>query len=343
MLFVYLIFETAKLSREKIRHQFAIDAAAFVEMTNYSDFLNRSAYVNGPFPMRIFYEGFHDTTYDCFSRDPCPGPIHVDDLFFNSGAFPRSTAHPNPSDFQGLDPPVWDIGFGGPRAHMNSDADPGTQIILIDEHTAQFFNINWDDANALYKIYVQIYQLLGSVESAQYSVLDRLTNQTNHSFLQKSYWLNTGGPGASQEGSMAASKFHSSAAGFGTTFHCSQTIKFWANLPTPSHSPKKTLISITAHYPSTSTSTTSNSQGLFQVVTVNNTILNSMKNRSASGYPGWEVSTLWTAPDNYFGVNFNNEMEQGKPMVHTTVSVGVGRFASVWPNPTPKFQTRTFP
>ena len=28
-LFVYLIYETAKLSREKIRHQFAIDAAAF--------------------------------------------------------------------------------------------------------------------------------------------------------------------------------------------------------------------------------------------------------------------------------------------------------------------------
>ena len=43
-LFVYLIFETAKLSREKIRHQFALDAAAFIEMTNYSDFLNRSAY-----------------------------------------------------------------------------------------------------------------------------------------------------------------------------------------------------------------------------------------------------------------------------------------------------------
>src|SRR6185312_5166651 len=49
-LFVYLIYETAKLSREKIRHQFALDAAAFVEMTNYSDFLNRTAYVNGAFP-----------------------------------------------------------------------------------------------------------------------------------------------------------------------------------------------------------------------------------------------------------------------------------------------------
>src|SRR3989304_4552981 len=59
-LFVYLIYETAKLSREKIKHQFAMDAAAFVEAPNYSDFLNRTAYVNGAFPMRIFEQGYDD-------------------------------------------------------------------------------------------------------------------------------------------------------------------------------------------------------------------------------------------------------------------------------------------
>src|SRR5512137_1751447 len=73
MLFVYLIYETAKLSREKIRHQFAIDAAVFVEMTNYSDFLNRTAYVNGAFPMRIFDEGFRgaDSCIDCDQKADC--------------------------------------------------------------------------------------------------------------------------------------------------------------------------------------------------------------------------------------------------------------------------------
>src|SRR5882762_4250727 len=89
MLFVFLIFETAKLSREKIRHQFAVDAAAFVEMSNYSDFLNRSAYVNGAFPMRIFYEGFHDTELECLGRDPCPSPghKHLNDILFDDGIF----------------------------------------------------------------------------------------------------------------------------------------------------------------------------------------------------------------------------------------------------------------
>src|SRR5581483_7915255 len=100
-LFVYLLFETAKLSREKIRHQFAADAAVFVEMTNYSDFLNRSAYVNGAFPMRIFYEGFHGTPMDCVNgtSDHCPGSTSLDELLYANGAFPRSQHEPNPDSF----------------------------------------------------------------------------------------------------------------------------------------------------------------------------------------------------------------------------------------------------
>src|SRR5271156_291136 len=95
-LFVFLIFETAKLSREKIRHQFAVDAAAFVEMTNYSDFLNRSAYVNGAFPMRIFWEGFSDTKLDCMGKDPCPGPTALAEILYTDGIYPRSQSTPNP-------------------------------------------------------------------------------------------------------------------------------------------------------------------------------------------------------------------------------------------------------
>ena len=88
-LFVYLIYETAKLSREKIRHQFAMDAAAFVEMTNYSDFLNRTAYVNGAFPMRIFEEGYWDFKAECEGKvQNCSQKTYASILFAN-GAFPH--------------------------------------------------------------------------------------------------------------------------------------------------------------------------------------------------------------------------------------------------------------
>src|SRR3984957_11337744 len=85
-LFVYLIDETAKLSREKIRHQFAMDAAAFVEMTNYSDFLNRSAYVNGAFPMRIFEEGYWDFNAECTGKtNHCNSTMSYASILFQNG------------------------------------------------------------------------------------------------------------------------------------------------------------------------------------------------------------------------------------------------------------------
>ncbi|MFA6584049.1 MAG: hypothetical protein WCS77_07120 [Elusimicrobiaceae bacterium] len=57
-IFVFLLFETAKLSREKIKRQFAVDSATFIELQNYSDNFNRFAYVNGAFPHRIFREAY---------------------------------------------------------------------------------------------------------------------------------------------------------------------------------------------------------------------------------------------------------------------------------------------
>ncbi|MDD4004903.1 MAG: hypothetical protein PHW69_06830 [Elusimicrobiaceae bacterium] len=59
-LFVILLLETAKLSRAKIKYQLAADVAATVEMENYADFFNRTAYVNGAFPYRIFAENYED-------------------------------------------------------------------------------------------------------------------------------------------------------------------------------------------------------------------------------------------------------------------------------------------
>ena len=54
LLVIYLLLETTKLSREKIRHQFALDTAAFTELTSASNYLNATAYTNGAFPFRLF-------------------------------------------------------------------------------------------------------------------------------------------------------------------------------------------------------------------------------------------------------------------------------------------------
>ena len=109
-LFVYLIYETARLSREKIRHQFAIDSAAFIEMSNYSDFMNRTAYVNGAFPMRIFHE-FGVQLGDTYNKHNPPASYlnsssYMYDLYFANGDFPRD--------------PDW--AAPGSESHMPDDA-----------------------------------------------------------------------------------------------------------------------------------------------------------------------------------------------------------------------------
>ncbi len=361
MLFVFLIFETAKLSREKIRHQFAIDSASFVEMTNYSDFVNRSAYVNGAFPMRIFYEGFHDETLDCFGRDPCPGTSPWDDILYHDGVFPRDPSDPAGKAYQGGASGAWNILYdeNSPRAGMNSDdpdidshnsaCDTHPCVTIISEQTAEHWNLNWEDANSAYKLFVQVYQLLGSVESAQYSVLKRLGG--DHNFLKKSYWLNSGGPTALAEAAGAAAEFDSSAGGFlsgGVKFDCAAKVLFYGNLLVHDFGQPYRVI---GNQPgSAMPDTISDCSGLFQLVTVDKSLIQSASGPTGNGdVPefGWPVSAQWTAPSNYFGVDVNQMMNgvDGGPKVHATVSLwrGVEGVASVWPQPTPKFQVRLYP
>ena len=69
LIFVYLLFETTKISREKIRQQFAVDSASFIQMGDYTNLLNRTAYVNGPFPHRIFRERYSCPPGDKYGYD----------------------------------------------------------------------------------------------------------------------------------------------------------------------------------------------------------------------------------------------------------------------------------
>ena len=92
--------------------------------------------------------------------------------------------------------------------------------------------------------------------------------------------------------------------------------------------------------------------GLFQLVTVDKSMVGGMAKDNGSGYPGWPVEARWTLnPDNqasynYFKADLDNIMTQrdNGPRVHATISVGgFGAIPSVWPNPTPKFQVRLYP
>jgi hypothetical protein len=357
-LFVYLIYETAKLSREKIRHQFAMDAAAFVEMTNYSDFLNRTAYVNGAFPMRIFEEGYYDFKAECEGKvQNCNQKTYASILFAN-GAFPHlngAYVDGHAPEGQGAFSPLtsWTIEYGGAGAFKNvawpppgqpSGPDGAWDLFTLDN--ADNYWHPYDLATEIYKLYVQIYSLLGSVEDAQFKVLQRLTTQgsTQHSFMQKSYWLNTGDPvgdaaGLATNFSTALGNFEGSVAPY-----CQQQLVYWGNKHLNGgiqpYVPQKTtpIVNLTQ---TGGAGCESVGGGLFQVEYADPKEIDLMKK-------GLELQMNWSIPNqNYFHVDFVTLMNQRFPQgtLHTTISLqgDPAQQPAVWPDPTPKFQVRQFP
>ena len=313
-LFIYLIYETAKLSREKIKHQFAMDAAAFVEATNYSDFLNRSAYVNGAFPMRIFEQGYKDFPADCENKVEHCENISYAEVLYQNGIFPRSrsrgTGTGDPTLF--TDEPVWDIEYGGVGVNKNSsDPEMPDPVVLFSLDNAKKYWHPWDLATEVYKLYVQVYSLLGSVEDAQWQVLKRLTKDSKHSFLQKSYWLNTGD--AKGYGDELANSFDAALGDFKTRAHCVRKLVYNGNRHLGGSGIQQYRVYGTdppidlPDSPGTSPEGCGPGGGLFQIQTVDKVTLDALRKAGSGAYPGLSLSLRWQIPGkNYFNVDFGN-------------------------------------
>jgi hypothetical protein len=349
-LFVYLIYETAKLSREKIKHQFAMDAAAFVEATNYSDFLNRTAYVNGAFPMRIFEQGYDDFPAECEGKVEHCDKLTYAEILYKNGIFPRSASGKKSFDAE----QEWDIEYGGPTAGAKNSPSPtiADPVVLFSMDDANKFWHPWDLATEVYKLYVQVFSLLGSVEDAQWQVLKRLTKESKHSFLQKSYWLNTGD--AKGYGEELARNFDVALGDFRTQAHCVRKLVYHGNRHMGGTGIQQYRVFGTdppvdlPDGPGTSPEGCGPGGGLFQIQTVDNATLNALSRPGGSEYPGLSLTLKWQIPGkNYFNVDFGNMPQafpRSAPELHTTVSVGANTpGAKVWPKPTPKFQVRQFP
>ena len=118
LLVIYLLFETAKLSRFKIRNQFALDSATFIELTSYSNFLNAVSYVNGAFPFRVFRENFMYSIEKTDENYTGPETITYYDLFYQAGAFPAmGEIGSEPKDDAGR----WELKYA--EAPSDSDED----------------------------------------------------------------------------------------------------------------------------------------------------------------------------------------------------------------------------
>jgi len=353
MLFVYLLYETTKISRAKIQQQFAVDSAAFIQMTDYVNLFNRTAYVNGAFPYRIFKEA-----YECPPEEPMQmasgtGEKCPYDMLFEAGAIPKSK-----SDVKGAQPDTldgsgkWEIAFdetARPEFKDNPTGKTDTPVFhLITQDQGVKIMLEWGSAIGYYKFYSQVYSLLGTVETSQYTVFERLTD--GFSFFKKSYFLNSGTCESEQAQSCGNDGIYS-PNGFGASsnkirdgsnfhMHYIQKIIFYAKVFTGSSLPPYYLGKSNPPMDMT----TMDPKGLFQLATVETAPLIRFGE-------GLDVYQGWDAPANYFNINFNllaKCNETGRPCVHAKIAaqcpqLKTGDNNCVWPNPTPKYQTRLYP
>ncbi|MFH2202309.1 MAG: hypothetical protein ABIJ96_04300 [Elusimicrobiota bacterium] len=376
LIFIFLVIETAKLSREKIRHQFAVDAAAYIEMSNYTELLNQAAYVNGAYPKRLFEEAFHDICIQTRMSTQGTLPNHCGgvqgdrlyEILRHNGAFPADEGGGGTIDEE----PTWKFKYSEKEEDRNQpEPNLGAEPFrLITKANSDHYRLTFDDATNIFNLYWHIYKRLGGISESQYEIFCNLTGANGcavsdgrHRFYRKSYWLNSADP--SEHADDGVRWFQEPAyAGFDLTMHCIQQMLIYGIKPSDdpfkafeTHVPSQLIGGVKTVKPIDMPAMVLRcqpAQGLFQLVTVkDDDIENLKKEHAGSPWPGYPVTQHWDIDRdllsrNYFNIDFHEEVKcrgGGGPCVHATVGVanpseeGLG----LWPNPTPKFHTRLYP
>lgn len=366
VIFIYLLYETTKISREKIKTQFALDTAGFVAMQDFTNFLNRTAYINGPFPYRIFKEewdcrgapGGGDSSW--FKRTDETGYQCKYQTYWEAGDFPSwigdgsirgsPGTDPNPSYFDNNE--KWEIRYNDeptelvphPRQSALNTPNPnmGDELIFMHaENQALRLYAFWDPVLSDYKFYARVYITLGTIEEAQLAVFKRITEDMT--FFRKAFYLNAAtrkcmsDPNSCGRDALmqvpdwdgdAWSVSRAPGASAVVHIHYVKRMRWWAKYFTgglPPYEIAKT--EPPAEFPD---------PGLFQLTTIDPGKLKGL------GY-GYLLTHPVELGSNYF----NKDLSPYNTGVRVTVASRCPQFPGdnncVWPNPTPKYQTRLSP
>lgn len=327
LLVIYLLFETTKLSREKIRHQFALDASAFVELTSASNFLNATAYTNGAFPFRLFRENF-DANDKSIIPDEKANPkgdknVSIFEFFYEAGAFPGMSdvaSSPQTTDT------TWRLRYyGGTRSDWETES-PSVSEDAVYEITSKRIADGWSADWHLdsIKLYLFMYYLLSQIYENQKKVYDRISKDGE--FFRKGYYLNTGNCRLSECGRAGAKEFKDYIASTEAVYI--YKIKTYYKDPVDGTT-KEINLDLKAD--------DIFDGKLFQFAFVSKNYKEKLKKL----YTGIDIEQPFDAPSNYFNVN----LKRYKPHTHVRASIQCTKENNncVWPDPTPKYQVRLFP
>ena len=208
VLVIYLLVEVTKVSIAKVRHQFALDNAAYSQMTTVSVFLNAVGLLNGPLPyrvMRTYNEPLHLVDSGNKYRNKGDQELTVFDLFFQAGAVPTVA-----SDYEwGNNPPPkptsvdWGVHYlqrgdwtdEEKKAYDRSDWEKETPAAIkervtlmnkemVDKHYIAAKNVGLPAIKAYLNTYVQV----GDTFNLQKDLYQKLIK--NAGIFREGYYLN---------------------------------------------------------------------------------------------------------------------------------------------------------
>ncbi|MFC1522095.1 TadE/TadG family type IV pilus assembly protein [Elusimicrobiota bacterium] len=230
VLFAILIVELAKVSQQKILMQFAMDTAVFMEASQASDLANRLAYLNSPWPTRVYREcgGYFDT-----KQFKWPNNVYRPLWWFleKSGFYPPDTegladgigSGPGTMatgcidpGYQGTDHEIWKGKFKaldpfyntgtipiGPneeaavllRNTIINVANPPEVLpearLFLKQDTAAVGTIDRDSDRVFDEIYPNVYMVYGYLRQLAVMV-ENVYTKLHTVFFRKSFWLNSG-------------------------------------------------------------------------------------------------------------------------------------------------------
>ena len=359
LLVIYLLFETAKLSRFKIRNQFALDSAAFIELTSYSNFLNAVAYTNGAFPFRVFRENMVERIE---KEEDTEGETYITyyDLFYQAGAFPamgEGNMNANPKENAGK----WELqykeapsdsqedmakGEGRPKnwntenPKVHDDWEYGVNSSrLVKEYKYLYIpeaqNENQQGENpdeedngifAPISFYIVAYKMFENIYEAQKKVYERLTKDGE--FFRKSFYYNSSSCKLSQCGKEGVKALKDYGLGLETVRL--NNMDWYYRVQGGESDPGKIVFKA-------DDDKYKKFMPLYQFSYLDRITRGKMKKM----YTGVDIREPIVPPDNYFRVNVKKYAQK----LHVRAALQCTNESNncVWPNPTPKYQVRLFP
>ena len=208
ILVIYLLFEMVKVSATKIREQFALDNAAYSQMSAASTYLNAVAMTNGPLPYRVmkFYENKKITATNTAIENKMPPQISVFDIFYKGGGVPaigpdyeqagkNEPPHPDSTDW-GIKYYEGDLinanasrkGWQKEQPNINISGDDPLPIISEELVKNYYFTQLENFAVGAIADYLQTYLTVGDIYGAQRYSFEQVSK--NAIMYREAYFLN---------------------------------------------------------------------------------------------------------------------------------------------------------